>query len=346
MAQKKLLIEALNGTLTDRVPFWFMRQAGRFLPEYREVRASTKGFLDLCFTPTKAAEVTLQPLRRFGMDAAILFSDILVVPFGLGVNVRFAEGEGPVLPVTSTEAQIEALDLSTIKNKLAPIAETVRLTKQDLPEGAALIGFAGAPWTVACYMLQGRSGKEFQESRLFAISHPQLMQKLIDKLVTATVEYLRMQIEAGAEAIQIFDSWAGLLTPDEFAKWVTAPTVKMVAALRQSHPHIPIIGFAKGAGLELADYAKQTNVNCIGVDQHTPIDFAIKSRASDKQTVQGNLDPLLIAGNKDAALAATQSILEKTKNTPSVFNLGHGFIPSTPIENVAAVAEMVKQWRR
>lgn len=346
MAHKKLLLQALSGELTERVPFWFMRQAGRFLPEYREVRGTTKGFLDLCFTPSKAAEVTLQPLRRFHMDAAILFSDILVVPFGLGVNVQFAEGEGPVLPVTSTLAQIDALDLSTIKSKLAPIAETVRLVKKDLPEGAALIGFAGAPWTVACYMLQGRSGKEFQEARLFAIREPELMQKLIDTLVTSTVEYLQMQIDAGAEAIQIFDSWAGLLTPDEFSKWVTAPTVKMVAALRQSHPHIPIIGFAKGAGLELSDYAKQTNVNCIGVDQHTPLDFAIQSRVSDQQAVQGNLDPLLIAGNKDAALKATKSILENTKNTPSVFNLGHGFIPSTPIENVAAVAEMVAQWRR
>ncbi len=342
----KLLIAALNGTLTERVPFWFMRQAGRFLPEYREVRATTRGFLDLCFTPKKAAEVTLQPLRRFGMDAAILFSDILVIPYALGVDVTFVEGEGPRVGLTTTAEKIAALDLSTVKSKLAPVAETVRLVKKDLPEGAALIGFAGAPWTVACYMLQGKSGKEFQEARLFALSHPELMEQLIDTLVASTAEYLAMQIQAGAEAIQIFDSWAGLLTPAEFQKWVTAPTVKLVKMLRSKFPQIPIIGFAKGAGLELADYAKKTGVNCIGVDQHTDMDFAIKSRASDQQAVQGNLDPLLIAANKDGALRETESILKKLKTMPGIFNLGHGFIPSTPIENVAAVAEKVKAWRR
>jgi uroporphyrinogen decarboxylase len=218
--------------------------------------------------------------------------------------------------------------------------------KKDLPEGATLIGFAGAPWTVACYMLQGKSGKEFETARLFAMAQPKLMEQLIDKLVAATAEYLSMQIEAGAEAIQIFDSWAGLLTPDEFAKWVTAPTVKLVKLLRAKHPNIPLIGFAKGAGLQLADYAKQTGVNCIGVDQHTPMEFAISQRASSKQAVQGNLDPLLIASNKAGAVAATEAILTKMKGTPSVFNLGHGFIPSTPIENVMAVAEKVKSWRR
>ncbi len=342
----KLLIQTLNGNLTERVPFWFMRQAGRFLPEYREVRATTRGFLDLCFTPTKAAEVTLQPLRRFGMDAAILFSDILVIPYALGVDVKFVEGEGPRVGLTTTKEKIEALDLSAVKSKLAPVAETVRLVKKDLPEGAALIGFAGAPWTVACYMLQGKSGKEFQDARLFALEHPALMQQLMDILVPATAEYLGMQIEAGAEAIQIFDSWAGLLTPAEFAKWVTAPTVKLVQLLRSKYPHIPIIGFAKGAGLELADYAKKTGVHCIGVDQHTAIDFAISARASDKQAIQGNLDPLLIAANKAGAVQETETILKKIAKTPCVFNLGHGFIPSTPIENVAAVAEKVKSWRR
>lgn len=346
MTQEPLLIQALHGNVTPRVPFWFMRQAGRYLPEYRQVRGTTSGFLDLCFTPEKAAEVTLQPLRRFAMDAAILFSDILVIPYGLGVSVAFAEGEGPRVGLTNTEAAIEALDLTTIRNKLAPVAETVRLTKKNLPEGAALIGFAGAPWTVACYMLQGRSGKEFQDARLFALAQPELMQKLIDTLVTATVDYLSMQIEAGADAIQIFDSWAGLLTPHEFAIWVTAPTVKIVKALREKHPNTPIIGFAKGAGLQLSDYAKRTGVDCIGVDQHTPMDFAIEARSSSKQAVQGNLDPLLIAANKNEAVRQTEAILQSVLTTPAVFNLGHGFIPSTPIEHVAAVAERVKSWRR
>jgi uroporphyrinogen decarboxylase len=346
MTNEPLLIQALNGSLTPRVPFWFMRQAGRYLPEYKAVRATTSGFLDLCFTPDKAAEVTLQPLRRFGMDAAILFSDILVIPHGLGVDVRFVEGEGPRVGLCDSREAIEKLDLSTVRKKLEPVAETVKLVRKNLPEGAALIGFAGAPWTVACYMLQGKSGKEFEAARLFALAEPVLMQQLIDTLVTATAEYLSMQIEAGAQAIQIFDSWAGLLTPNEFETWVTQPTVKLVKSVREKHPSVPIIGFAKGAGLSLHEYAKRTEVNCIGVDQFTPMEFAIGARAHAKQAVQGNLDPLLIASNKDEAVRQTKVILEKFKNTPSVFNLGHGFIPSTPIENVAAVADAIKAWRR
>lgn len=343
---KKLFLQALDGELTERIPFWFMRQAGRYLPEYREVRATTSGFLDLCFTPEKAAEVTLQPLRRFDMDAAILFSDILVIPYALGVDVKFVEGEGPRVAITTEEKNIAALDLSTVRKKLEPVAETVRLVKKDLPEGTALIGFAGAPWTVACYMLQGKSGKEFEAARLFALTHPARMQMLMDTLVEATFDYLCMQVEAGAEALQIFDSWAGLLTPEEFAKWVTAPTVKLVNMLREKHPTIPLIGFAKGANSNLATYAKQTGVNAIGVDQFTPMEVAIAARAHAKQAVQGNLDPLLIASNKDEALRQTEVILRKLKNTPSVFNLGHGFIPSTPIENVAAVSNFVKAWQR
>lgn len=343
---KKLFLQALNGELTERVPFWFMRQAGRYLPEYRAVRATTTGFLDLCFSPEKAAEVTLQPLRRFGMDAAILFSDILVIPYGLGVDVHFVEGEGPRVGITTEQAAIDALDLTTVRKRLEPVAQTVRLVKQGLPEGAALIGFAGAPWTVACYMLQGKSGKEFEAARLFALKYPERMQQLIDTLVDATVDYLCMQVEAGAEALQIFDSWAGLLTPEEFEKWVTVPTVKLVNRLREKHPDIPLIGFAKGANSNLASYAKRTAVNAIGVDQLMPMEVAIAARSYAKQAVQGNLDPLLIATDKARALAQTEVILQKLKTTPSVFNLGHGFIPSTPIENVEAVSVFVKAWQR
>ncbi|OYW13295.1 MAG: uroporphyrinogen decarboxylase, partial [Rhodospirillales bacterium 12-54-5] len=277
MTKEKLFITTLQGKPNERVPFWFMRQAGRYLPEYRELRATTKGFLDLCFSPEKAAEVTLQPLRRFDMDAAILFSDILVVPYGLGVDVRFAEGEGPIVAVTNTAEKIAALRLEYIKEKLEPIAETVRLVKKQLPQSTALIGFAGSPWTVACYMLQGRSGKEFAAAREFAYAHAALMQSLMDVLSEATIEYLRMQIDAGAEAIQLFDSWAGLLPPDEFAKWSIEPTKKIVAAIKQSHPHIPIIGFAKGAGLNLPNYAQATGVDAIGVDQHTPMGFGLQA---------------------------------------------------------------------
>lgn len=342
----KLLIQALHGEQTEHVPFWFMRQAGRYLPEYRELRATTKGFLDLCFTPEKAAEVTVQPIRRFEMDGAILFSDILVIPHALGVDVKFAEGEGPIVAITDTEKSIDALNVENTRSALAPIAETIRLVKKQLPEHVALIGFAGAPWTVACYMLQGKSGKEFAAARKFAYGEPALMEKLMDRLVQSTIEYLRMQIDAGAEALQIFDSWAGLLTPDQFARWVTAPTKKIVDALRQSHPHIPIIGFAKGAGLQLGTYAKITQVNAIGVDQHTPMEYALSQRASEKQAVQGNLDPLLLAFDKSGALKETERLLKLLGNAPCIFNVGHGFIPETPMENVEAVSAMIKAWRR
>lgn len=343
---KKRLIENLKGTATDRVPFWFMRQAGRYLPEYRDLRGKAGGFLDLCFNPEFAAEVTLQPLRRFEMDAAILFSDILVIPYGLGVDVRFEQGEGPVVGICDTTETITALDKSSVRTKLKPIAETVERVKKQLPQGSALIGFAGAPWTVACYMLQGRSGKEFQQAKKFAIAQPQLMQQLIDTLTDATVDYLSMQVEAGAEALQLFDSWAGLLTPAEFARWVIPPAKKITAALNASYPDIPLIGFAKGAGLQLPDYAKETGFNCIGVDQHTPMAFALSARANEKQAVQGNLDPLLLAFDKNGALRETERILKILGNSPCVFNVGHGFIPETPIENVAAVSALVKEWQR
>lgn len=341
--EEKLLVRALKGQQTERVPFWFMRQAGRFLPEYREVRASTKGFLDLCFTPEKAAEVTLQPLRRFQMDAAILFSDILVIPYALGVEVKFAEGEGPIVEVTNTDARIDQLAYD--RTKLLPIGETVKRVKANLPDGAALIGFAGAPWTVACYMLQGKGGKEFAVAREFAYSHPQRMQKLIDALTDATIDYLRMQIDAGAEAIQLFDSWAGLLAPEQFTPWVTYPAAKIFTALKQSHPHIPLIGFAKGAALNLVGFAKACGADAIGIDQHTPMQYGIDS-VQPHQAVQGNLDPLLLASDKAGALKQTETILNAFGKRPAVFNVGHGFVPHTPIENVAAVAEFVKAWRR
>ena len=346
MANEKLLLAALKGEMTERIPFWFMRQAGRYLPEYRALRATTKGFLDLCFTPEKAAEVTLQPLRRFKMDGAILFSDILVIPYAMGVDVQFAEGEGPIVGITDTEEKIQAMTLDTVRAKLAPVAETVRLVKKDLPAEATLIGFAGGPWTVACYMLQGKSGKEFLAARKFALQRPDLMSKLIAKLTTATIDYLRMQIDAGAEAIQIFDSWAGLLTPAQFQHWVSAPTRLIVEELGKSHPHIPVIGFPKGAGLNLREYAKHTAVNCIGIDQHMPIEYGAACRETSTQAVQGNLDPLLLAFDKDGALQETFNILTKLRATPAIFNVGHGFIPETPIEHVAAIAEMVHAWRR
>ena len=344
MTENKLLIAALKGEATERVPFWFMRQAGRYLPEYRALRKTAGGFLDLCFDSQKAAEVTLQPLRRFGMDAAILFSDILVIPYALGVDVRFAEGEGPIVEITDTSERIEAFRLHDVRSKLSPVAETIRLVKKDLPEDAALIGFAGAPWTVACYMLQGKSGKEFAVARQFAIARPELMARLIERLTVATIDYLRMQVDAGAEALQLFDSWAGLLTPEAFHRWVIPPAAKIKKALSASHPHIPFIGFAKGAGLNLEAYAHETKVDCLGVDQHTPMEFALACR-DGAQAVQGNLDPLLLAFDCEGALRETEAILRSFGNAPAIFNVGHGFIPQTPVEHVAAVSDFVRNWQ-
>ena len=313
------------------------------------MRASTKGFLDLCFTPEKAAEVTLQPLRRFGMDAAILFSDILVVPHGLGVDVSFAEGEGPRVAVTDTDHAIEALSLHSLRTRLEPVAETIRILKRRMPTDAvpeaALIGFAGAPWTVACYMLQGRSGKEFEAARLFALRHPERMEKLIHTLTDATIDYLSLQIESGVDAVQLFDSWAGLLPPSQFLKWVVGPTSKIVETLKQRHPEIPIIGFPRGSGQMLIDYAEDTGVDGVGIDQFTELDYAI-DMVSEVAAVQGNLDPLLIAADKREAVQQTEAILKRYEQVPAIFNLGHGFIPETPIENVEAVSECIKRWRR
>ncbi len=341
----KILLEALRGKQTERVPFWFMRQAGRYLPEYRSLRASSAGFLDLCFTPEKASEVTLQPIKRFHMDGAILFSDILVIPHALGVEVRFEEGEGPVVQQVGCKEHIDALSFDI--KKLSPIFETIRLVKKQLPEDVALIGFAGSPWTVACYMLEGprNKSKEFKHAIAYANDQPVLMQRIIDKLVTSTITYLQKQIDSGAEAIQLFDSWAGLLSEPQFKQWVIAPTTKIVAALKKSHPDIPIIGFARGAGKYLKDYAK-TGIDCIGVDQETDMVYAISCRAHDKQAVQGNLDPELMANDKASALRQTEQILKMLGKSPAIFNYGHGMLPHTPIENVAAVCDYLRQAKR
>ncbi|MBN8544033.1 MAG: uroporphyrinogen decarboxylase [Alphaproteobacteria bacterium] len=343
MTEDKLLISTLQGKQSDQVPFWFMRQAGRFLPEYKATRATASGFLDLCFSPEKAAEVTLQPLRRFGMSAAILFSDILVIPYALGVDVRFAEGEGPIVEVTNTKQRIDAFQVDKVRERLEPVAQTVRLVKKELPKGGALIGFAGAPWTVACYMLQGKSGKEFAKARQFAQAEPVLMQSLIDKITDATIEYLKMQIDAGAEAIQIFDSWSGLLSPAQFAVWCIKPTTKIVKALRAYKKEIPIIGFPKGAGLFLKDYA-QTGVDCFGIDMNTPMEWA-KQNAQGR-ALQGNLDPLLLCYDLKGALDEAKRILETMKDSAFVFNLGHGMIPEMPISHVEALSNLLKEYRR
>ncbi len=339
MAQR-LLLENLLGRPTDRVPFWFMRQAGRYLPEYRELRKSAGGFLELVFDPKKAAEVTLQPIRRFGMDGAILFSDILVVPYAMGAGVAFAEGEGPIVERITDAGRIGRLALD--EKKLQPIYETLRLTKKELPAHVTLLGFAGAPWTVAAYLLREKGDKEFSGARAFAYAQPKLMQQLVDAIGEATVVYLTRQVEAGAQAVQLFDSWAGLLAPDQFERWVLQPTAKIVAALKPTG--VPVIGFARGAGQHLAAYAG-TGLQCVGVDQQTDMATAI-SALGKKQAVQGNLDPLLLAADKDGALRQAEKILRTFGDRPAIFNFGHGMLPHTPVDHVAALCDLLKAARR
>jgi uroporphyrinogen decarboxylase len=340
--QKKPLLAALAGEKAARPPFWFMRQAGRYLPEYRALRKDAGSFLDLCYTPELAAEVTVQPLRRYGMDAAILFSDILVVPHALGQEVAFQEGKGPVLGALD----IGVLDVDNLHDKAAPVYETVRKTRRLLREDPALddqalIGFAGAPWTVATYMVEGGGSKEFMKIREMMYGNPDQLDALIAVLTEATIAYLARQIEAGAEAIQIFDSWAGILPEEMFEKYVIAPTAEIVAVLRQDYPDVPVIGFPKGAGLLYKNYAQQTGVTALGLDYTLPPEWAAQELQSICP-VQGCLDPALLLAGGDVMLAAAQRILDVFSGGPFIFNLGHGINKETKPETVAQLSAFLK----
>lgn len=323
-------------------PLWLMRQAGRYLPEYREVRAKVGGFLDLCYSPTLASEVTLQPIRRYGFDAAILFADILVVPDALGQKVEFLEGEGPRLePVRDSEG-LGRLDTRRTEAKFSLVYETVARIRDRLPAGTALIGFCGAPWTVATYMVGGKGSTDQAEARLLAYRDPELFGRLIEMLVDASVEYLSGQILAGADAVQIFDSWAGSLPPCELSRWVIEPTARMIARLRARHPKTPIIGFPRGAGVHVPEYIDRTGVNGIGCDTTMPI-AELKERVADLGVVlQGNLDPLLLVVGGARLDARVREILQEAAGAPFIFNLGHGIVPQTPPEHVARLVNLVR----
>ncbi len=316
-----------------------MRQAGRYLPEYRELRARVKNFLTLCYTPDMAAEVTLQPIRRFGMDAAIVFSDILVIPHAMGCDVTFQEGEGPRMTPVTDEKTIKDLR-SDVLGHLAPVADTLMLVRRELPSGTSLIGFCGAPWTVACYMVEGKGSRDFEKVRRFARTSPELFSQIIEKIVRTSIAYLAMQVKAGADAVQIFDSWAGVLSPDEYARWVIAPTKAIVEGLKALHPEVPIIGFAKGSGVLNLQYAKHSGVDAIGIDVQTPMGWAKEHIAL---AVQGNLDPIVFATDKAQAVKQTKEILKTMQGKPFIFNLGHGVIPSTPVDNVQAVCDAIRE---
>ena len=336
----KPLLQALNGHVPDRVPVWLMRQAGRYLPEYRELRAKTGTFLELCFSPELAAEVTLQPLRRYGMDGAILFADILVVPHALGQPLDYVEGEGPKLDPVRDGPAVGRLSAGKLDEILGPVYETVRRVRADLPSGATLIGFAGSPWTVACYMVEGGSSKDFAEVRRFAYGDPDGFSALIDCLVDSSVTYLRGQIDAGAEAVQLFDSWAGVLSEGAFRRWVIEPTARIVAALRSTHPQTPIVGFPRGAGMMYADYVRATGVSAVGLDTTVPLSSA--KALQERVPVQGNLDPVTVMVGGEPMRRGAEEILQALAGGPFVFNLGHGVLQHTPPDHVAELVALVR----
>ena len=336
----KPLLRVLDGEALWPPPIWLMRQAGRYLPEYRAVRAQAGDFIALCTNPALAAEVTLQPVRRFGMDAAILFSDILILPWALGYGLEYRDGEGPVLPQLDGHAAVDRLDSSHFADHVAPVLETVRRVRQELQE-AALIGFAGAPFTVACYMVEGRGSKEFPRTRRMAHAEAALFGALMDRLVAATIDYLAWQAEAGAEALMLFDSWAGVLSPRLFAQHVTAPARQIRDALRVRCPGIPVIGFPRLAGASAIPYATATGIDALALDTGADLAWVARHCPATIAT-QGNLDPLALAAGGPALEAEIALVLAAARGRPHIFNLGHGVIPETPPEHVAALVRRVR----
>ena len=341
----KPLLQVLSGQPVWPPPLWLMRQAGRYLPEYRKIRAQAGDFIALCMAPELAAEVTLQPIRRYGFDAAILFSDILMVPWALGHGLRFAEGEGPVLPKLRDTAAVNALDIGRLTREIAPILETVRRVRAGLAaegfERTTLIGFAGSPFTVACYMVEGGGSKDFSATRHMAYADPALFTGLMDTLTEATINYLAAQIEAGAETVMLFDSWAGVLSPSLFRTHVITPTAHIVRALRDQFPTVPIIGFPRLAGPMLAEYVRATGVDAVAMDTATDPAQAAKV-VPVHVAIQGNLDPMALLAGGDALVGEVRSILAAIYGRPAIFNLGHGIVPQTPTEHVTKLVELVR----
>ena len=334
-----LLLDTLRGKSGPRPPVWLMRQAGRYLPEYRALRAEKGGFLELVHDSEAAAEITLQPIRRFGFDGAILVSDILVIPHALGQDLAFLEGEGPHLSPPLVDAALGSLE--AVPERLAPIYRTVRLVREQLGTDTTLLGFAGSPWTVATYMIAGQGSRDQHAARVMAYRDPGALEAIVAAIVAASVEYLSGQIEAGAEAVQLFDSWAGSLAPAEFERWVIAPNAAIVAALKARHPHVPVIGFPKGAGEKLPAYARASGGDAVGVDETVDPLWAARELPA-AMPVQGNLDPLLLLAGGPALDAAARRILDAFAGRPHVFNLGHGIDKETPIPHVERLLSVVR----
>jgi len=340
----KPLLRALSGETLSPPPVWLMRQAGRYLPEYRAVRAKARDFLDLCFSPDLATEVTLQPIRRYGFDAAILFSDILVIPHALGQAVRFVEGEGPKLAPVREVRDLAVLSVDRMRSGSSPVAtvyEAVAAVRAALPKDTALIGFAGAPWTVACYMVEGGTSREFHAVKHWAMGKADEFARLIDLIVEATVMHLEQQIAAGAEVIQLFDSHAGVLPDGAYERWVIEPNARIVRALQVSYPKVPVIGFPRGSGPRYETFVQATGVTAVSIDSVVPVNWAA-ARLQTHAVVQGNLDPVYLLTGGSVMREAARSVLKGLGQGPMIFNLGHGVIKDTPPEHVSDLIACIR----
>lgn len=334
-----VFLECLNkdNMHSGKKAFWFMRQAGRYLPEYREVRKNFSNFLEFCYTPEAACEVTLQPITRFGMSAAIIFSDILVIPDALGVDVKFSEGQGPILkPIVD----ISELSKSNFSEKLSPVYQAINLTRKELAKDKALIGFCGLPWTLACYMVEGKGSRDFSSVRQTAFRRKAFFSELINILTDAVIDHSLSQIKAGAQVIQLFDSWAGVLSEKEFYDYSIVPSKKITSAIKEKYPDVPVIGFPRLTGSKMVDYAKFTSVDAISFDGSVSLDFA-KKELQKYVTLQGNLDSVLLAEDGKEACRQTKKIIETLGDKSFVFNLAHGILPHTPVDNVSAICDVI-----
>lgn len=337
----KPLLRVLAGERLAVPPIWLMRQAGRYLPEYRAMREKAAGFLELCFDAKRAAEITLQPIRRFGFDAAILFSDILVVPHALGQRITFEDGEGPRLDALKDAEALRGISREIDHQRLQPVYETITRVKENLPPTVAFLGFCGAPWTLATYMIAGVGTTDQVPARLFAYRFPDVFAELIDILVEASASYLARQFTAGVDAVQIFDTWAGVLPADEFRKWCIEPCARIVAMVRERVPAAPIIGFPRGAGTELGRYVEAVAIDAVGIDWMAELAF-VRDHIQPQRPIQGNLDPLALLAGGAALDRSTDAILQAFSRGPFVFNLGHGVLPDTPVTHVERLVARVR----
>ena len=340
----KPLLSCLNGQPQSRIPVWYMRQAGRYLPEYRETRSTAGTFLDLCYNSELATEVSLQPIARYNLDGVILFSDILVVPHALGREVDYIEGQGPILDKMDNTVPLPKYNKTRFLSRLSPVFKTLEALAIRAPNSATLIGFAGAPWTIATYMIEGGSSKDFAKTKAWTYTDPDSFQGLIDYLVTATADYLVAQVQAGAEVLQLFDSWAGVLSEQHLDRWSIKPVERIIGLVKESCPHIPIIVFPKGVGIQYTSYLGINGLSCLSLDPSVPLQWA-RNNIQKHVVIQGNLDPQLLVSGGQSMIYEADRILETFSDQPFIFNLGHGIVPQTPPHHVSELTQYIRGWK-